>query len=129
VLVGGVVGHPVDNDPHAALVGASQQVVEVGQGAEDRVDVGVVRDVVAEVGHGRPVERRQPDGGHPERAVGAVVQVVEVVVDTRQVTDTVLVAVREAAWVDLVDHPSLPPGELVLLHGHPPIVRRSRIQR
>ena len=31
------------------------------------VDAGVVGDVVAEVGHGRRVERRQPDGVDPER--------------------------------------------------------------
>ena len=37
------------------------QRVEVGQRAEQRVDVAVVGDVVAAVGHRRGVERREPD--------------------------------------------------------------------
>ena len=36
--------------------------VEVGERAEQRVDVAVVGDVVAEVAHRRPEDRRQPDG-------------------------------------------------------------------
>ena len=73
VAVGGVVGHPVDHDPDAARVAGGDQRVEVRERAEDRVDVAVVGDVVAEVGHRRGVERRQPDRLHAER-----VEVVEV---------------------------------------------------
>ena len=47
--VGGVVGHQVDDDPHVAPVGGGDEVVEVGEGAEPRVDVAVVGDVVAAV--------------------------------------------------------------------------------
>ena len=129
VLVRGVVGHPVDDDLDATPVGPGKQVVEVGQGSENRVDVGVVRDVVAEVGHRRPVERRQPDRGHPERIIRPVVQVIEVLHDAAQIADAVPVRVGEAARVDLVDHAALPPGQLILGHGNPPVVRRSRIQR
>ena len=45
-----------------ALVRSGDQAVGVRQGAEQRVDVAVVADVVAEVRHRRPVERRDPDG-------------------------------------------------------------------
>ena len=60
VLVGGVVGDPVEDDPDAAGVGIGQEAVEVIEGPEEGVDGAVVADVVAEVGHRRPVERREP---------------------------------------------------------------------
>ncbi len=52
VLGGGVVGHPVDQHPHAGVVALGHQCVDVGQGAEEGIDVAVVADVVAVVLHG-----------------------------------------------------------------------------
>jgi hypothetical protein len=49
VLVGGVVGHHVDDDLEAELVRTGDHGVGVGERAEDGVDVAVVRDVVAGV--------------------------------------------------------------------------------
>ena len=84
------------------------QRVEVGQRAEQRVDVAVVGDVVAEVGHRRRDRtarsrwrRRRASSG--SRAVG----------DAAQVADAVAVAVLEAARVDLVDDAALPPRKRV----------------
>ena len=53
MLVAGVVRHPVEEHPHAALVRFGEQAIEVGERAEERIDVAVVGDVVAEVGHRR----------------------------------------------------------------------------
>ena len=88
-----------------------EQRVEVVERAEDRVDVAVVGDVVAEVRHRRGVERRQPDRLDAERR-----QVVEVAGDPRQVADAVAVGVGERAGVDLVDDPALPPAQAAA-HG------------
>ncbi len=52
VLVGGVVGDPVDDHLEPEGVGLLDQLVELLQGAEEGVDVAVVADVVAEVDHG-----------------------------------------------------------------------------
>ncbi len=71
-----------------AAVGLGQQPVEVGQRAEERVDGAVVGDVVAEVVHGRWVDRRKPD-----RADVQALQVVEAADDARQVAHAVAVAV------------------------------------
>ena len=68
VLVGGVVGHQVDDDPQAQVVGVADQGVGVQQGAEHRVDGPVVGDVVAGVGLRRGVEGAEPDGVHAEVA-------------------------------------------------------------
>jgi hypothetical protein len=111
VLVRGVVRHPVDDELDAAAVGAREQVVKVCESPEHRIDIGVVGNVVAEVGHRRPVERRQPDGSHAERVIRTVVEVVQVVQDAAQIPDAVPVGVGETARVDLVDHAGLPPGK------------------
>ncbi len=52
MLVGGVVGHEIENQLKAAFMDGRKQLVEVGQGAEDGIDVAVVGDVVAEISHG-----------------------------------------------------------------------------
>jgi hypothetical protein len=57
-----VVRDEVHDDAQAEPVCLGDQVVEVVERSEQRVDVAVVGDVVAAVGLGRPVERRQPDG-------------------------------------------------------------------
>ena len=104
VLVGRVVRHEVDDHADAAGVGLGEQLVEVGERAEQRVDVAVVGDVVAGVLLGRAVERAQPHRVDPELG-----EVVELRRDAGQVADAVAVAVREGAGVDLVDHGVAPP--------------------
>ena len=99
-----VVRDPVDDDADPAPVARGDERVEVRERAEHRVDVAVVRDVVAEVGHGGGEERRQPDRLDRHR-----LEVVEVGRDPREVADAVPVGVREAARVDLVDGAALPP--------------------
>ena len=104
VLVRGVVGDEVEQHPDPARVGGLDEAIEVGEGAEDRVDVAVVGDVVAEVGHRRPEDRRDPDGVDAEP-----LQVLEPGRDAREVADPVAVRVLERARVDLVDDARLPP--------------------
>ena len=66
MLVRGVVGHDVHDDAQAKLVGSREHEVEVGESAEDGVNVAVVGNVVAGVFLRRGVERRKPDGVNPE---------------------------------------------------------------
>src|SRR5207247_8332284 len=82
------------------------ELIEVVHRPEDRIDRGVVRDVVAEVGERRGVDRRKPERVHAE-----IDEVVEALRDPSQVADPVAVRVLERAWVDLVDDRVLPPHE------------------
>ena len=107
MLVGGVVGHPVEHDLDATGVAVLDQPVQFGQAAEDRVHIAEVGYVVAEVGHRRGVDRRKPD-----RLDAEFREVVEVRPHAAQVADAVTVAVREGSRVDLVDGAPLPPGGL-----------------
>src|SRR4029077_4729110 len=100
VFVGGVVDDQVHDQPHAAGVQLADQLVQVGERAEQRVDVLVVADVVAVVVHRGPVHRGKPDH------VGAqALQVVQVGQHAAQVADAVPGRVGEAARVHLVDDP------------------------
>ena len=57
VLVGGMVDHEVEDDPHAAGVTGLDESFGIGDGAVGRVDVFVVGDVVAHIVLGRSVTR------------------------------------------------------------------------
>jgi hypothetical protein len=111
VLVAGVVRHVVDQHAQPAVVRRREQLIEVGQRAEDGVDIGVVRHVVAEVGHGGRIEGRDPDGVDPEPC-----QVVEPPRDACQVTGPAAGRVGEGARIDLVDDACLPPPRGTVLH-------------
>ena len=98
--------------PYEQAAGATARAIptawiEIVEGAEHRVDVAVVGDVVAEVGHRRSEDRAQPDALDLQG-----LQVVELAGDAGQITDPVTVRVREGARVDLVDGAPLPPGRL-----------------
>ena len=67
-----MVGNEVDDHLEFQFPGAGQEGIEVVERAEQGVDIAVVADVVAEVGHRRAVEWGQPDRLDAE--VGDVVQ-------------------------------------------------------
>ena len=116
VLVGRVVGDPVEDQLDAEGMGIGQEVVEVVERPEEGIDGTEVADVVAEVGHRRPVDRGEPQGVDAEPR-----QVVEPVADALEVAHAVAVGVGEAPRVDLVHDSGLPPG---LGHGGTPYGRR-----
>src|SRR5580704_16805024 len=107
-----VVGHEVDDHPDLVRLGVLDQSVEVGHGAEQRIDRAVVADVIAAVGQRRREERGQPDGVHAE-----VGQVRQPGPEPRQVAHAVAVRVGEATRVHLVDDRVLPPGMPVTAHA------------
>ena len=104
MLIGCVVGHPVDHHPHVESMGVGHQSVELGKVAEQRIDVAVVAHVVAEVSHGRAEERGDPEGIDSEpRQVGQVGP------DPGQVAYAVAIGVGERPGVHLVEDRPLPP--------------------
>ena len=110
VTVGDVIGHDVDERPDAKGQGFGDERFGLLEGAEGWIDRSVVGHVVAAIGEGRDIPRREPDGVDPE-----VAQVGEAGTHAREVAGAVAVAVGEAADVDLVDDRVAPPGGVV---GH-----------
>ena len=80
------------------------QQVELGEVAEDRVDVAVVGDVVAVV-----VLRRGIEGAEPDAVDAELLEIRQSGADAGEIADAVPGAVQEAADVDLVDHCVAPP--------------------
>jgi hypothetical protein len=80
------------------------QGVERREVAEQRIDVAVVGHVVAEVGHRRGVDRRQPHGVAAEP-----LDVLQARPQALEVADPVARSVGERAWVDLVHDRLSPP--------------------
>ena len=66
VLVRAVVDHQIHHDGDTAFFRFGNQLVHVGHGAKAGIDVVVVGDVIALVGQGRAVDRREPDDLHPK---------------------------------------------------------------
>jgi len=104
MLVRDVIGHDVDQDPEPGGVCHRDQLVVVLDGAELGVHVHVVGDVVAPVGAGGGIVRRQPQGVDAEAG-----KVWNAGGDAGQIADTVAVAVGERRDVDLVGDGVAPP--------------------
>jgi len=100
----GVRQHLVHDHLHAERVGAGDQRVEIVEAAEEPIDLLIVGDIVAHVGLGRLVDRREPDAIDAEGG-----NVIEAAHDAREVTDAVTVAVLKGARIDLIDHSAAPP--------------------
>src|SRR5215510_5802124 len=79
-----------------------QKRIEIIQDTKDRIDVGVVADIVAEIRHWRRIDRRNPDGVHAEP-----LQIVESAPNADQITNAIAVAVHKRAWIDLIDDATL----------------------
>src|SRR5260221_4720932 len=109
MAVGSVVGHVIHDNFKIMLMRLGNERVKGCEITEDRVNVGIIGDIVAEIDHRRGVDRRKPDGIHTQPGV-----VIELGNDTRQITNTVAVAVLEAARVNLIDNSLLPPVRLSL---------------
>ena len=89
MTVGGVVGDQIENDLDAMRVGGGEQRVEVVQVAEQRVNAGIVRNVVTEVRHWRRENRSQPN-----RIDAEVGQIRQALRDSSQVANAVAVTGR-----------------------------------
>ena len=78
--------------------------VEIAERAEQGIDAAIVGDVVAEVGHRRGIDRRNPD-----RVDAEALQITEPAPDAAEIADAIAVRVLERARIDLVDDAALPP--------------------
>ena len=98
MLIGRVIDDELRDDPDVPLVRFLHEAIEILKRPVTRVDVLVVRDVVAVVSKGRGIEGQQP-----QTVDADALKIVEAAGQTREVADAVVVAVEEGAHVRLVD--------------------------
>src|ERR1035441_1048219 len=88
-----------------------KQAIEIFHRSKQRIDAAIIRHIVTKIGHGRRVDRRDPDGINAE-----LDQVVKVLKNPLQIADAVAVSVLERARINLIDDAVLPPSELLHLN-------------
>src|SRR5512132_1717804 len=100
-----VVRDQVHDHAQTTAAGLGDQAVEYAQVAEDRVDRGVVRDVISPVGVRGGCDGTQPDRIHPEPG-----KVIEMIDNALEIAVSITVRIGERTDVDLVDDGRTPPG-------------------
>src|SRR5215813_2683220 len=110
VLVRCVIDDQLGDHPQASALGVLHEAAKIPHGAEYRVDVAVIGDVVAIVAAGARVEGQQPKRGNAE-----VVQVIETFGEADEVADAVAVRILERLNMQLIDDDVLEPEFVIEL--------------
>jgi hypothetical protein len=111
MLIRRVIENKVHNQSNPTLTCFRLQPIEVGHGPKLRVDTTKIRNVIAEINLRRGIE-----GCYPDRIDSEIVQVIEVLCDSVEVSDSVAIRITEAAGIDLVNDRVTPP---VLIRRRP----------
>src|SRR6187551_51045 len=93
------------------------EFVEVVQGAEPRVDVDVIADVIAEISHRGGIDGGQPYGVYTERDIRPSAQIPQPGSNPVEIGNAVTVGVLKSPRVDLIKDGRFPPRRLGVL-GH-----------
>ena len=111
MLIGGVVGHKVQDDLEIALVCLLKQDVEIVKSSEEWMHIGIIADIIAKISHGRRIDGREPESVNTEPA-----QIIQFVGDSGEIPYPIAIAIEKTPWVDLINHTRLPPG-VRMRHG------------
>src|ERR1700730_18867435 len=98
MLIGGVVYDELGDDPHVSTAALLHETPKILHRAEIRVDVAVIRNVIAIVAAGRRIERQQPQCSDAE-----VLQIIELLGQACKIADAVIVTVCKRLDVKLID--------------------------
>ena len=119
MAVAAVVRYKIDQHPQAVVVCAGNEVVCLPEGAEVRMDVAIVADVVPAVGHRGRIPRIYPDCVDAE--LGEIGQAVD---DAEDVPRAITVVIGKRSRVDLVNDCAAPPIGITGM-GHARILRAA----
>ena len=86
------------------------QRIEIRHGAKQRIDAGVIGNVVTEIRHRRRENRRQPNRIDAERF-----QIRQARNDPVDIADAVAVGVLKRARIDLIENAVSPPVHVALI--------------
>src|SRR6185312_13850956 len=104
VLIGRMVNDELGDDAQAAFLRLLDEALEVLHRPEIAIDGTVVGDVVAVIAAGRGIERQQPERGDAE-----VLEITQLLGQTCEIADAVIVAVGKRLHVKLVNDRVLVP--------------------
>ena len=107
VIHGGVVQGQVQDQLHVPLMAQGDELLQVLQGAEGRVNPVKIRDVILMIGRGEE-DGRQPDASDAQAGAGfrvPVVQVIHTVDDAPEVAGAVPVGIGKGSDEDFIKNP------------------------
>src|SRR5581483_2797526 len=110
-----MVRHEIKNQFQAVVVCFGNQCVEIRHRTKNRIDAGVVGDIVAEIGHRRWIDRRKP-----ERVNSETSQIGQSLDNSPEISDAVVIGILERAWIDLIEYSALPPAAIGHCHSSIP---------
>ena len=113
MLIGRMVDDQFSDDPQLAAVRLPNEMLEVGARPVGRVNIAVVRDIIAVISQWRWIEWQQPDGIDAK-----LLDVVELVRQAAEVADPVVVGIEERLDVELIDDGVLVPLDARRLSGN-----------
>ncbi len=113
--IGSVVHYEIEQHLDTALLRLGDQRIEVNQRPVLRIDGFVIGDVVTEIYLWRRKAGRNPYRIHPK-----LLQIIQVLGNSLQVTGAVVIRIAKAPRIDLVDHRLPPPVGLFgkWIHRH-----------
>ena len=100
-----MVGDDIDDDLDIGLVRGFGEFVEIVHGAEFRIDVAVIVDIIPAVG-----ELARVEGAEPNRVDAQLLEVADAAGNTGDVAKAGTGGVLERTRIDLIDHRLMPPG-------------------
>ena len=107
VVIGSVIDDELYDHFESAFVRGRKKGLEIREGSEVRIDIVVIRDVIAIIVHGRGIKRQQPDGGHAQ-----LLEIVELLDQTAKIADPIAVAVVKGLHMQFVDDCVLVPKRI-----------------
>jgi hypothetical protein len=112
MLVGGVIHHQLDHHLQPTLVRGRQEGAKVVHGSVHGMHVQVVGNIVAIV-----FERGWKEGQQPQACDTQILKVVELLDESREIADAVVIAVEECTDVQLVDQRVFVPERICCASG------------
>src|SRR5450432_678093 len=100
-----MVWHEIQDQFETARVYSGEQRVEIDHRAEQRIDAGIIANVIAKILHRRRKYWREPD-----RINAKLSEIGKPTDDARQIADAIAIAVLKRARVDLINDSGFPPS-------------------
>src|SRR5450631_437804 len=100
-----MVWHKIQDQFETVRVYSGEQRVEIDHRAEQRIDAGIIANVIAKILHRRRKYWREPD-----RINAKLSEIGKPTDDARQIADAIAIAVLKRARVDLINDSGFPPS-------------------
>ena len=115
MLVAGMIGHEIDHYFNIASVRFLDQFFEVIKRTENRINITIVRHIVAHISLRRWIKRRKPNCIDAKRIVAAL-NIIKLIDHAAQVADAIAIRILKRSRIDLIKSVNVAP---FFCHNYP----------